>query len=327
MNYKCSICNNSEDNNTFTAMEMMFGIEETFDYFECSNCGSLQICKVPENLEKYYPENYYSFDGLYKESISKTERYVHHQRLKNYLYKKNIVGNISKKIYGDKYFYEWLKIAGVKENSKILDVGCGNGQFLIRLYNEGFNNLTGVDAYYDNSKNHSDKINLYKKEIFDIHSDKFDFITLNHSLEHMIDHHKVFNKLFELLEDNSTVLVRTPIVGYGWNKFKTNWIELDPPRHFIIHSKKSMEILASSTGFKITETLFDSTGLEILGSIQAQKNIPYRSEKSYIENSDKSIFSKKEIESYENEIKELNKSGESGRACFFIRKRKTGESK
>ena len=37
---------------------MMFGLREEFEFFECGNCGCVQIAEVPANLAKYYPEEY-----------------------------------------------------------------------------------------------------------------------------------------------------------------------------------------------------------------------------------------------------------------------------
>ncbi|XP_064632504.1 EEF1A lysine methyltransferase 2-like [Lineus longissimus] len=39
----------------------------------------------------------------------------------------------------------WLEKSEIPRDSSILDVGCGNGMFLVELAKEGFTNLTGVD--------------------------------------------------------------------------------------------------------------------------------------------------------------------------------------
>ena len=57
----CKICGNSENNKIFNIKEMMFGFRDKFIYFECSKCSCLQIEKIPENMGKYYPSDYYSF--------------------------------------------------------------------------------------------------------------------------------------------------------------------------------------------------------------------------------------------------------------------------
>ena len=58
--HTCKVCQNSEHNKTFIAREMMFGVRDEFEYFECSNCGCVQIAEVPSNLAKYYPAEYLS---------------------------------------------------------------------------------------------------------------------------------------------------------------------------------------------------------------------------------------------------------------------------
>ena len=62
MSHSCRICVNLRDNRIHLAREMMFGTRETFEYFECSACGTIQIAEVPE-LSRYYPENYLAFDS------------------------------------------------------------------------------------------------------------------------------------------------------------------------------------------------------------------------------------------------------------------------
>lgn len=42
--------------------EMMFGTGESFDYATCRACGSLYLDAIPEDLGRYYVENYYSID-------------------------------------------------------------------------------------------------------------------------------------------------------------------------------------------------------------------------------------------------------------------------
>src|SRR5882757_7251102 len=69
----CKICGNSALNIPFTAREMMFGLRDEFEYFECSSCGCVQISEIPTNMEPYYPTKYYSFLKLHEPVISKME--------------------------------------------------------------------------------------------------------------------------------------------------------------------------------------------------------------------------------------------------------------
>ena len=59
----CIICNNQNDNKVFAIKELQLGLKESFNYQLCSNCGTMQLLDVPEDLGKYYPnEDYYSFN-------------------------------------------------------------------------------------------------------------------------------------------------------------------------------------------------------------------------------------------------------------------------
>src|SRR6478609_9592522 len=61
MSKACRICGNIEGNIIFQTKEMMFGFRDPFNYVECKECGTVQIEEIPGNIEKYYPDNYYSY--------------------------------------------------------------------------------------------------------------------------------------------------------------------------------------------------------------------------------------------------------------------------
>ncbi len=58
---ECKICGNTENNQSFNIQERQVCTKEWFPYFQCAGCGCIQIVSIPVNMEKYYPQNYYSF--------------------------------------------------------------------------------------------------------------------------------------------------------------------------------------------------------------------------------------------------------------------------
>jgi hypothetical protein len=52
---RCRICTSSGDNKLYKAREMFFGTREQFNYFECSNCSTLQIQNIPDLQRFYHP--------------------------------------------------------------------------------------------------------------------------------------------------------------------------------------------------------------------------------------------------------------------------------
>ncbi len=57
----CKICGNAKSNKAYVAKEMMIGIGDKHEYFQCASCECLQLVKIPRNLSDYYPVNYYAY--------------------------------------------------------------------------------------------------------------------------------------------------------------------------------------------------------------------------------------------------------------------------
>lgn len=320
MDKACRICGNSVNNTPYAAREMMFGFRDEFEYFQCSKCECLQVTEIPENLDKYYPINYYSFSKPVLPKPNKIKWFCKRQRTRHYLSGKGIIGIIMLTLFGDPDLPNWVKPAGIHLNSKILDVGCGAGHFLVFLQSQGFSNLTGVDPYIDQDYYYDNGVRILKNEIGDL-KESFDFIMLHHSFEHLADPINTFKALHEKTACNGLVLIRIPIVpSFAWRKYKTNWVGLDAPRHLFLHSIKSMELLSKRAGFEVESIEFDSTELQFFGSEQYIKDIPLRDPKSYRNGIDNSIFTENDIKKFQMKAEELNVAKEGDSACFLLRK-------
>ena len=316
---KCRICGNTEENKSYYVREMLFGTREEFEYIECNNCGCLQIKTIPDNIEKYYPDEYNAFEYQKLPKKNKFVFLLHKKKLQHLLSgNKNFIGWFLTALNDS--FEEKLVPAGVNINDKILDVGSGTGARLIRLRQKGFKDITGTDIFVKNNIVYDKGLRILKKDIHEIKK-RYDFIMMNHSFEHMPDPIETLKVLYRILLPNRFLLIRIPVAGsYSWRKNRTDWVDLDAPRHFYLHTPKSMEILAQKTGFKITQVLFDSSEYQFVGSEQFKNNIPSKSEKSYFNNPKKSIFTKKTIRKYKKMAAKLNKVEKGDAACFYLYK-------
>ena len=137
--YKCRICGDNSNHKKFTACEMNLGLGDEFEYFECSNCGCLQISEIPCNISKYYPDSYYAF-----QKPDHVRCLIKGLWLSYSLYGKNILGRFISVIYGKHPLSLYLKKAELKLDDSILEVGCGNGRWLLEMRAAGFSNLTGI---------------------------------------------------------------------------------------------------------------------------------------------------------------------------------------
>ena len=117
------------------------------------------------------------------------------------------------------------------------------------------------------------------------------------------------------------LLIRIPLVSsYAWDKYQENWVDLDAPRHFYLHSEKSFKLLAKDTGYEVEKLVYDSTAFQFCGSEQYLKNISLMDPKSYGNDPENSIFTPDEIQEYAQKAMELNLRNKGDQACFFLRK-------
>ncbi len=316
---ECKLCGNIKDNELFSVKEMQLGLREFFTYMHCANCGCLQLLDIPLNLSKYYPtKEYYSF----KHSLVFPKRPDILRKIKaSYLlYGKNrLLGSLLSIGYKIPEYYNWLKIPKIKFDDSILDVGTGNGELLLNLFKIGFTNLTGIDPFIEREQ-HYGNITVYKKNIFEIEG-RYDYIMLNHVFEHMEEPKKVLKKLYQLLNPQKYVLIRTPVMGtYNWNKYRENWMELDAPRHLFIHSLKSIQLLSKESGFELRKIIFDDNEFSLIGSELYKKDIPLSDPKSYINNKKTPLFTAREIKVYKEIAKKNNEEQQGGRAAFYLYK-------
>lgn len=315
----CKICGHqNEQTILFKVKEMMYGKRDEFDYFQCTHCECLQICEFPSNISSYYPANYYSFspyDG------KRFKGFIGHINRSKYS------ANIFRKTLFQKFIYRILPLSkfdfllGLKINleSNILEVGCGNGnRLLYPLAELNFKNIMGCDPFIADSINYPNELIILKVDIFGI-SKKWDIIIYDHAFEHIENPQENLNQVSKLLNPDGICILRIPTVPcYAWSHYKTNWVQLDAPRHCFLHSPKSIEHLASKAGLKLDNIQYDSTHFQFTGSEKYITNIALLTAraKGFIE----FIKRKKKKLSYIKLAKKLNRESQGDQAVFYLSK-------
>jgi len=310
---------------------MMFGFGDKFSYFECQGCGCLQIAQIPPDMAKYYPKQYYSFSPILpgiSSQKSRIKKILKKYRDNYFLFDKGLIGRMINFIYPGKRLKDALKyhfpgrkgIISFKENTKILDVGCGNGSFIYLLKESGLKNLLGLDTYLEKDIVYPDGLSILKKTIQELNQE-FDLIFFNHSFEHMADPFEVFKSIQRLLSKDGFCLIRIPTVSsYAWKHYRENWVQLDAPRHFYLHSIESMKLLAEKFNLKLKKVVYDSTDFQFWGSEQYLKDITLTSDVSYGNNKSKAMFTKKEIKSFKKRAKYLNLKNQGDQTALYFQK-------
>lgn len=320
----CKICGNLENNRVHTAREMMFGMQDEFEYLECAWCGTLQIVEIPD-LSRYYPKDYYSFDEKVETELP--------QKLKSRFaarYAANYFnGNRS---FVGKYFAEnrdWIKDnfpvflrqfnLNLNLGSRILDFGCGAGKLLHLLRYFGFRHLTGADAFIEKDIFYPNGVKIYKRSLEDLDS-SFDLVMLHHSFEHLPNPLETLQEIYRILQTDKFCLIRIPVVNFAWEKYAVNWVQLDPPRHLFLFTEKSLRLLAEKAGFVVEQVIYDSESFQFWASEQYLRDIPMTDERSYHGDIAASIFTAEQLSDWEKQTQDLNREARGDQACFYLRK-------
>ncbi len=258
--YTCRVCGHDGNTQIYTMREGMFGLSETFQYFQCLQCGCLQITDIPADMQRYYPNGYYSFGSSLRETgPGALIRYLRAQRSYHSVIPRGFVGRFLSRMFPNRKL-NCLAHANLSLDSRILDIGCGSGWRLYALREAGFINVLGIDPYLEKEEIiHSNGVRILKKDIESMEGE-WDLIMFHHSFEHLADPTASLRKAASLLRKNGACLIRVPNVdSFAWDNYRENWYQIDAPRHFYLYSRKSIDVLAEKAGFWVSKILFDST--------------------------------------------------------------------
>lgn len=310
MNIKnCRICEH-EITRQITIREMQLGLREDFSYGVCSHCGCIQIMEVPAQIEKYYPAYYAPFNkkAPLLRKLTLFKRWVKNIRVRRkYKQGSNLVLN-------------YLGPINISTDARILDIGCGNGVLICNLYNQGFYHVEGVDRFIPQEINYGHGVKVVKKDLSEFKSKNYDVLMMHHVLEHIENQAGVLKECHRLLKDDGRLLIRVPILGEAYKIYSENWVQLDAPRHFFIHTLMSMNILAQKTGFRVHQVVFDSGSFQFTGSEMYKRDIPLYDPISQKPNAVEQYFSKEEIDDFEKQAEKLNENGTGDQAMFYLTK-------
>lgn len=315
---KCRICGNESGNKLHRIREMMFGQGEAFDYLECAGCRCLQIVEIPPSMSKYYPANYYAFTPvdprgpLLKFLLKLRNRYAMSGR--------GLLGGLLHRYAPPKLPLASLARLNPNHDARILDVGCGRGLLLEALADLGFRNLVGADPFLPDDVKRASGVEFRKATIHEV-TGEFDLIMFHHAFEHISDPGPTLKAVERLLAPGGRCVIRIPTVSsYAWEHYRTNWVQLDAPRHFYVHSVESIRILASQAGLELESVVYDSSAFQFWASEQYAADIPLRDIRSYSVSPKRSLFTREQIAAFETRAAELNRTERGDQGAFYLRK-------
>lgn len=154
--------------------------------------------------------------------------------------------------YGEYKIPRYLKpYLPVSKEAAILDIGCGYGQFLGAMKAQGYTDLTGIDINKE-ALEECKKKGISASEISDIcqylPGKKFDFILMNHVLEH-IEKDKIIDTLrhikTHLLSDGGSFALMVP----NGQSFTGTYWRYEDFTHHLVFTAGSCQYVLKSAGF------------------------------------------------------------------------------
>ena len=257
----CRICGNTESNRDWRLPEVLLRKGEVFDYFECGSCGCLQIAEVPAELGKYYPDDYYSFKRHDRLARARVRGFFDRYRVRHQLGEPNLIGWLGSLFAKPLGYLEWVQGTGVRQDARILDVGCGSGKYLVQMALGGFTSCQGVDPFVPETLRYDNGVVVHKMSLDALAEAEapFDFIMMHHSLEHMPEQQAALKAVRALLAPGGTLMIRIPVASsYGWRHYREHWVALEPPLHLYLHTHQSLRVLAAQAGLNVTHQYCDA---------------------------------------------------------------------
>jgi 2-polyprenyl-3-methyl-5-hydroxy-6-metoxy-1,4-benzoquinol methylase len=256
---ECPVCKSEKINFYFNQIDKNIGIQGIFSSSKCSNCKAIFLNPQPTYKEsgKFYPnEEYYSFNKIIKKEDSiKT-------RIKLGLYK--IYFSNGKNIF-EKILFSPIKFFSrgtiLNKEIRLLDIGCGSGQFLYEMKSLGLE-VYGIEpGKFDKEENKKYNLNIKQGNIESVKYKKeyFDMITLNHVLEHINNPNETLSCIKRILKEEGVLIIGVPNTNsLAFKIFKKNWYQLDIPRHLINYSESNLKLLLEEDGFKTIKVRYNS---------------------------------------------------------------------
>jgi 2-polyprenyl-3-methyl-5-hydroxy-6-metoxy-1,4-benzoquinol methylase len=159
----------------------------------------------------------------------------------------------------------WLEAA---EKGRLLDVGCGNGSFLIQMKQLGWE-VTGVepDGEAVSVARENFRLNVFKGSLEEAEfpDGHFDTITMNHVIEHVLDPIGLLKECRRVLRPGGKLVVVTPnIKSLGRRVFEDAWLHWDPPRHLFLFSLETLRESAEQAGLVIQDLRTTAKGARVI---------------------------------------------------------------
>ena len=232
----CPVCHSAEVYEALKAKDYTVS-DEIFSIWECRTCSLRFTQDIPIESEVgayYHSEEYVSHSNSSKGLINNLYQRVRKRTLKS---KQKLVEQASQNPKG-----------------RILDLGCGTGEFLATMVEAGWE---GIGLEPDDGARQQAKEGLGLKvydneELFRLGAEGYDVVTMWHVLEHVHRLHEYMGAIHRVLKPGGLLLIAVPnYTSKDAEIYKEEWAAYDVPRHLYHFNPKAIGALLPQHRFEL----------------------------------------------------------------------------
>ncbi len=239
----CYLCGCDESELLLVGEEDLTGKAGEFRYVTCNGCGlAFQNPRVvPAQIKDFYDSEYIAhrkktdwglLTPMYERAMSKHDRD-----------KEKLVG----------------KFIEITQESRVLDVGCAVGTFLLHMKDKYGCQVSGVDFKEDLVFPRFGEIDFHCGFFYEqdrLEKVSCDLITMWHFLEHCYDPMRSLEMARTLLKGDGRLIVEVPrLDSLSYKIFKEKWPGVQAPQHTVMFDKERLISMAEKAGYKVVDYL------------------------------------------------------------------------
>lgn len=234
----CYLCGSTACSEFLIGEEDLTGKEGEFLYVKCEHCSL--VYQNPRLNLKGIKEFYDS-------------EYIAHRKKKNW-------GILTP-------LYEWAmnkhdrdkdklvrKYAVVNAETRILDVGCAVGTFLLHMNKKYDCKISGVDFKDGLSFPGFEKIDFHEGLFYEqnIEAESKDILTMWHFFEHDYDPNRSLEMAKKVLAKDGRLIIEVPrLDSLSFRLFGSKWPGVQAPQHTALYDKKTLLAMLEKHGFTV----------------------------------------------------------------------------
>jgi SAM-dependent methyltransferase len=215
----------------------------TYNLDECTACGFALINPAPSgDLSAYYPDHYLSQEdaGGGDDAAGVLSRLEKVYRYNQYAFDFGLLRTAA-----------GLDVADV---SSYVDIGCGSGERVTYVAEQGCPRSVGVDRYRFGKRASRREVELVNSEVVAFRpAERFAVVSMFHVLEHVEDPVGILRHLRDhVISPDGVLVVQVPNYGaFERRVFGRRWFGLDAPRHLLQFDATTARTAVEAAGFDV----------------------------------------------------------------------------